>query len=55
MSDGAGKQIRFEASQSFFGTSADLFVNSQLGPSFVELGLRVYKGELHFAYKDPIW
>ena len=54
MSDCVSKQIRFEASQSFHGTSADLFVNSQLGPSFVELGLRVYKGELRFAYKDPV-
>ena len=54
MSDGESKQLRFEANQSFFGTTADLMVNSQLGPSFVELGLRVYKGELRFAYKDPV-
>ena len=50
------KQFRYESSQSVIGTSADLLVNSQLGPSFVELGLRVYKGELRYVVlsKDKV-
>jgi hypothetical protein len=48
-------QLSFESSNYFFGISADVFLHSQFGPSFIGQGLRVFTGPLRFAYQEQAW
>jgi hypothetical protein len=47
--------VSFESSHYSFGITADVFLHAQFGPSFIGRGLRVFSGQLRFAYKEPEW
>ncbi len=48
------RQLRFDSDQCYRGARADGVLMRQLGPSFVDKGLKVYRGRVAFRYQDQL-